>query len=56
MTENIEDRASAGKTWLIILLLILVVLFQGAISYVLIGNRGMLPWLILEPVHAENSG
>ena len=44
MTENIEHSASAGKTWLIILLLILVVLFQGAISYVLIGNRGMPDW------------
>ena len=42
--EHIEHEPSSAKTWVIVLLLLLIVLFQGGLAYVLIGDRGQPDW------------
>jgi hypothetical protein len=43
MAQN-QHHPSAFKTWLIILLLVLIVLVQGGLSYFIIGDRGQPDW------------
>ena len=42
--EQPQHHTSALKTWIIILLLVLIVLVQGGLSYFLIGDRGQPDW------------
>lgn len=44
MTEHVEHEGSAVKTWLVVFLLLLVIGFQGALSYFLVGDRGQPDW------------
>ena len=39
-----HHEASIAKTWFIVFLLLLIVLFQGGLAYVLIGDRGQPDW------------
>ncbi|UCF92729.1 MAG: hypothetical protein JSW39_00815 [Desulfobacterales bacterium] len=39
-----EYQASAFKTWLIIILLVFIVLFQGGLSLWVIGDQGQPDW------------
>jgi hypothetical protein len=39
-----EHQNLAVKTWLIIILLVLIVLVQGGLSYFIIGDRGQPDW------------
>jgi len=42
--EQPQHPSSAFKTWIIILLLVLIVLVQGGLSYFIIGDRGQPDW------------
>jgi hypothetical protein len=42
--EHTQHSISAVKTWIIILLLVLIVLVQGGLSYFIIGDRGQPDW------------
>ena len=44
MMENPEHEGSAAKTWFVVFLLLLIVGFQGALSYYMIGDRGQPDW------------
>lgn len=39
-----EHHGSAFATWIIVLLLVLLVLAQGAFSYFVVGDRGQPNW------------
>jgi hypothetical protein len=43
MAQN-QHHPSTSKTWLIILLLVLIVLVQGGLAYFVIGDRGQPNW------------
>jgi len=42
--EPSQHHSSTFKTWIIILLLVLIVLVQGGLSYFIIGDRGQPDW------------
>ena len=42
--EHLDYQPSMVKTWFIIFLLLLIVIFQGGLSYFLIGDRGQPDW------------
>ena len=42
--ENSDREASQSKTWLIICLLVLLVLVQGGLAYLIVGNQGQPDW------------
>ena len=42
--ENQAHEASAVKTWFIILLMVMIVLFQGGLSYFVVTDRGQPDW------------
>lgn len=44
MMEHAAHEGSAVKTWLVVFLLLLLIGFQGALSYFLIGDRGQPDW------------
>ena len=44
MTDHMGHEGSAGKTWLVVFLLLLIIGFQGALSYFLVGDRGQPDW------------
>ena len=44
MMELAEHEGSAAKTWLVVILLLLIIGFQGALSYYLVGDRGQPDW------------
>jgi hypothetical protein len=44
MTEHAEHEGSTVKTWLIIVCLLLIVGFQGALSYFIVGDLGQPDW------------
>ena len=41
---NSAHQASFGKTWLIIILLVLLVLVQGGLSFFIVKDRGQPDW------------
>ena len=42
--ENPHVEEFGNKTWTIICLLVLLVLFQGGLAYVLVGDKGQPDW------------
>ena len=42
--EKEIHRESASSTWVIIILLVLVILFQGIFSFTVVGDRGQPSW------------
>jgi hypothetical protein len=44
MTEHPEHEGSTAKTWFIILCLLVIVGFQGALSYFVVGDLGQPDW------------
>jgi hypothetical protein len=42
--EHPEHQSSALKNTLIVILLVLIVLFQGGLSFFIIGDRGQPDW------------
>jgi hypothetical protein len=42
--ENSTHEASAVKTWLIVALLVLIVLFQGGLAFFVVKDRGQPDW------------
>ena len=42
--ENTDHKASQGKTWVIICLLVLLVLVQGGLAYLVVGDLGQPDW------------
>ena len=42
--ENSIHEASAVKTWLIIVLLVVVVFVQGGVSFLVVNDRGQPDW------------
>ena len=44
MDNSNHHQASIVKTWLMILLMVLIVLFQGGLSYFVVKDRGQPDW------------
>jgi hypothetical protein len=42
--EHTEHEPSSAKTWIIIALLLIIVIFKGGLAYFLIGDRGQPDW------------
>lgn len=39
-----EKKSSAGKTWWVIILLVMFILFKGALSFFIVGDLGQPDW------------
>jgi len=44
METLIEKKSSAGKTWWVIILLVMFILFKGALSFFIVGDLGQPDW------------
>ena len=42
--EHNEHEPSSVKTWIIIALLLVIIIFKGGLAYFLIGDRGQPDW------------
>jgi hypothetical protein len=42
--ENSTHEASVFRTWFIIIMLVLIVLFKGGLSYYIVTDRGQPDW------------
>lgn len=44
METHAEKKPSVGTTWWVIILLVLFILFKGALSFFVVGDRGQPNW------------
>ena len=44
METRAEKKGPVGTTWLVIILLLLLILFKGALSFFIVGDRGQPDW------------
>jgi hypothetical protein len=44
MNESIEEKSSERTTWIVVVLLVLMILFKGALSFFVVGDLGQPTW------------
>lgn len=44
MNEHAEDKSTERATWIVVGLLVLLILFKGALSYFVVGDLGQPTW------------
>ena len=44
MNTTVEEKSSALATWAVVILLMLLILFKGALSFFVVGDLGQPTW------------
>ena len=44
MTAIFEEKSSVRVTWVVVVLLVLLILFKGALSFFVVGDMGQPTW------------